>query len=417
MTAHPSGIDGPRGQALWHRADRVLPGGAVYLSRSADMAGRGVLPGFVQSASGCRITDVDGRSYIDFLGANGPNLLGYRHPEIEAAARAQADESTSASFFPPALVEVVESLLARYQAMSWGLVGKNGSEAVSLATRVARQASQRPELVAFRAAYHGSSAELAGGPPPGPLADLTARVHRLPWNDADRLRDLVAARPDAIAAIVLNPLDQNPRQRTREPSRDFVAAVREVRQRHGTLVVLDDVRHGFRLHPRGSEHLLGIEPDLICLGKALGNGHAISALLGTASLRRSVRKILYTSTYVFEAPPMRAALRMLEIYDRDRVFERITAAGNRLRNGLLDAARDAGHRVNISGPAAMPTLLFESDPDFSRQLTFARRAAELGAIFHPALNWNLSLAHQPADIDEALRIASRAFRETPDAAS
>lgn len=405
-------VDGRIGTALWARADRVLPGGGIYLSRSADFAGRGVLPGFIKQAQGCRVTDVDGRTYIDFLGANGPNLLGYRHPEVEDAARAQANLSTSASLFPPALIDVVEALLDRYARMSWGLVAKNGSEVVSLAVRVARQATARSGVIAFNAAYHGSDDELASSPPPGPLSQITQNVHRVPWNDAVRLRELVKHQGDSIACLILNPLDQNPRQVTQSADTAFLEAIAQAQQ-HGIHLVLDDVRHGFRLHPQGSEHLLGVDPDLVCLGKALGNGYAISALLGKEPLRRSARKILYTSTYLFEAPPMRAAIATLDIYTRDNVFAQLNRAGEQLRDGLLAAAAATGHRIDVSGPATMPTLLFDADPEHDKLQSFARAAAGMGAIFHPALNWNLSLAHQPADIEEAIAIAKQAMSTIP----
>jgi glutamate-1-semialdehyde 2,1-aminomutase len=104
------------------------------------MAGRGVLPGFIASASGWRVTDVDGREYVDFLGGNGPNILGYRHPEVQAAANHIRERLTAASLFPPSLVEVLERLLQTWSTMSWGVVAKNGSEVVSLGLRVARPA-------------------------------------------------------------------------------------------------------------------------------------------------------------------------------------------------------------------------------------------------------------------------------------
>lgn len=250
-------VDGDRGQALWDRADKVLPGGGIYLSRSADFAGRGVLPGFIAAAEGCRVTDADGRQYIDFLGANGPNILGYRHPEVEAAVRRQADILTSASLFPPTLVEVVERLLAKFASFSWGLVSKNGSEVVSLGARVARQHTGRRGLITFDRAYHGSEPELATSPQPGPLTELTSDVTRVAWNDAQALLDLAKAHGDSFAAILLNPLDQNPRLQTKAASADFVAAIEQVRARYGVLVVFDDVRHGFRLHPEGSHQPAG----------------------------------------------------------------------------------------------------------------------------------------------------------------
>jgi len=405
-------VDGPNGQALWARADRVLPGGGIYLSRSADFAGRGVLPGFIAEAEGCRIVDVDGRSYIDYLCANGPNILGYRHPEIEAAARAQAARQTSASLFPPTLVEVVERLVQRVAGMSFGVVAKNGSEVVSLGVRMARQFTGRRCVVTFQRAYHGNDPELAVRPPPGPLTDITSDVVRLPWNDPQALHDYAAQRGDATAAIVLNPLDQNPGLETRAAAADFVAAIEAVRSRHGMQLVFDDVRHGFRLHPEGSHRLLGVTPDITTFGKALGNGYAIAALVGREHLRAAARKIFYTSTYMFESPPMAAAMAMLEVYDRDDVFAHIVRMGERLRDGITHAARAAGHAISYSGPVTMPTLLLQNDPGGARLRQFARAAAERGAILHPTLNWNLSGAHTAADIDATIAIAAAAFAVT-----
>lgn len=405
-------VDGPNGRARWERADTVLPGGGIYATRSADFAGRGVLPGFIASAEGCRVTDVDGRTYLDLLGANGPNLLGYRHPEVEAAADAQRARQVAASLFPDVLVDVVETLTERF-AYDWGVVAKNGSDVMSLGTRVARQDTGRLGLVAFEQAYHGNAAELAGTLRPGPLADLTRDVVRLPWNDPQALVDHCAVHGDQLAAVVVNPIDQNPRQPTVDPTDEFVAAIADVRDRHGLLVVMDDVRHGFRLHPDGSSHRMGLVPDLVAFGKALGNGHSIAALLGREPQRRAARRILYTATPMFEAAPMAAAIATVAIYDRDHAFDHLEAMGTRLVDGLRAAAARAGVGVSITGPPAMPTLLFEDDPDGERQRAFARSAAQRGAILHPSLNWNLSAAHRAADIDEIVDIAAESFAETP----
>jgi len=406
-------IDGAQGTELWDRADRVLPGGGIYLSRSADLAGRGVIPGFVASADGCRVTDADGRTYIDYLAANGPNLLGYQHPEVEAAAAAQRRVLTTASMFPPSLVEVVERLVDRFPPMAWGVVSKNGSEVVSLGVRVARQHTQRNRVVAFTGAYHGNDAELATAPPPGPLAEVTDRLDRLPWNDPQALVDHVDRAGDAIAAVILNPLDQSPGVATVSATADFVAAIDDVRDRHGVLTMIDDVRHGFRLHPDGSHRLLGIEPDMIAMGKALGNGHSISVLLGAEHLRPAARRIFFTSTYMFEAPPMHAAMATLEIYDRDDVFAHLTAMGTRLRDGIMTVAEQTGHSISYSGPPTMPTLLFADDADCERGRRFSREAAGRGALLHPLLNWNLSAAHTQDDIDATIEIVADAMAATP----
>ncbi|MEM7287442.1 MAG: aminotransferase class III-fold pyridoxal phosphate-dependent enzyme [Actinomycetota bacterium] len=406
---HPDPIDGPVGRSLWERADRVMVGGGIYLSRSADMAGRGVQPGFIVSAEGCRVTDADGRTYVDLMGANGPNVLGYRHPEVEAAVDRTRSRITTASLFPDLLVEVIEGLVETVPAMAWGVVAKNGSEVVSLGARVARQHTGRRAVVAFEQAYHGNDPELALGAPAGPLAELTDDVHRLPWNDPQRLVDHAAAHADRIAAIVCNPLHQSPRTPTLAPSSEFVSAIAQVREESGILVVFDDVRHGMRLHPEGSHVPLGLEPDLIALGKAIGNGHSISGLLGTDEVRRAARKIMFTSTYMFEAPPMAAAITTRAVYERDDAHGHMERMGRRLCEGLAQRAAAAGVGIELSGPSTMPTLLFRDDADGGRARSFAREAAEHGAIMPPFLNWNLSSAHEPADIDAVLAAATAGF--------
>ena len=407
-------VDGPIGEALWTRADAVLPGGGIYLSRSAAMAGRGVLPGFIAAAEGCRVTDVDGRDYVDFLCANGPNLLGYRHPEVEAAASAQRERLISGSLFPPSLVDVVEALVSRFPPMGWGVVSKNGSEVVALALRIARQHRQRRRVVTFARAYHGNDPELATAPGAGVLADGTALVDRLPWNEPEHLLDHCSRHGNDLAALLINPLDQNPALRTQFMSADMVAAIRSVRERWGIPLIVDSVRHGFRLHPDGCHHLLGLAPDFIALGKALGNGHSISALLGLESFRAAARKILYTSTYMFESPPMRAALKVLEVYDRDAVFDHLVTMGERLSRGMQAVAAQHGHEIHYSGPVTMPSMIFrQDDRALTRGRAFSQAMAAQGVLWHPLLNHFLSLAHTAADIDFTIAAADGAFARVP----
>jgi glutamate-1-semialdehyde 2,1-aminomutase len=401
-------VDGPEGRDLWTRADGVLPGGALYLSRSADLAGRGNLPGWIASARGARVTDVDGRHYIDFLCANGPVLLGYRHPEVEAAAAAQAALGDGMSFFPPALVDWIERLLDQCPGFSWGALGKNGSDVVSLALRIARRATDRPEVILFERAWHGFDPELAPQADPQPEArDRTV----LPWNDVEALEAHLAGCGDRVAAILANPLDQSPLRTTRTLSPEMAAAIVAARDRHGLRIIVDDVRQGLRLHPEGSHHRLGIDaPDLLCLGKAIANGHATSALLGRADLKAAAAKVPFTASHVFGAVAMRAGIATLDVYRRDGVLDRLETLGEQLRDGLHQAAALAGQDIEISGPVTMPTLRFEGPQGPALGRRFAFEAARRGALFHPALNWFLSAAHDEEIIEEAVEIADAAFQ-------
>jgi glutamate-1-semialdehyde 2,1-aminomutase len=405
-------VDGPNGKTLWARADRALPGGGIYFSRSARFAGAGVQPGFIASADGCRVTDVDGRSYIDFLCGNGPILLGYQHPEVEDAFRRQAEIADSATYFPPALVEFAERLVDRTSGMSWAAGAKNGSDVVGLAMRVARAAKGRETIIAFDRAYHGFVPELALGPAGIPKAGQT-HVIRVPWNNVEAFEQAVVEQTDDLAAILLNPVDQYPACDTETASSELIAAIHSARSRTGAAIILDDVRTGLRLHPFGSHLALGLEPDLLCLGKPIANGHAVSALIGTEALREGARKVGFTATFCFAAASLKASIATLDIYDREDGFEKICHAGERLRSGLQMAATKYSHRVRQTGPVSMPTLLFEDDPKLETGRRFSREAALRGALFHPNLNWFLNTAHDDAAIDEAIEIATEAFRMTP----
>lgn len=406
-------VNGPRNSALWRRADELIPRGGIYFTRSARFAGNDVLPGFIDYAEGCRVTDVDDRSYIDFNCGNGPNLLGYRHPEIEAAAQAQAQKTDLAAFYNEAMVDYAERLIRWSGTMQWVIPVKNGSDATNLALRTMRSARQNALVILFTSAYHGFGPEIALSPE-FDADGATRNILRLPWNDVGALNDALHAHGSNVAGIMLNPLHQSPVQVTRTTSQEFIAAIENFRAETGAFVAVDDVRNGFRLHPRGSHRFMGIEPDLLCLGKALGNGHAVSALLGKDALRAGVEQIQLTATYMFSAVAHRVGIAVLDVYERDAVFNHLQAMGKRLVDGLTRVGREQGHEdILLSGPETMPMFLLQNDVRAKRARIFAREAALRGAIFHPTLNWFLCHAHKEADIDEAISIGEEAFRHTP----
>ena len=401
-------IDGPVGQALWLRADKVMPSKAMFLTRSARFAGYNVLPGFIAEAKGCRVVDADGRRYIDFSCSNGPSLLGYGNPEIEAAAAEQAAKGDGVPFFSPTLVELCERLLCWTDGFDWVNPVKRGSDATELAMRVARIKTQRPDIILFQRSYHGSNKEQSifyEGVP----RDGTAHAPRLAWNDAEALDNYPAGPGAGVAAILMSPLDQNSGIPCAFPAPEFIEAIHRFRERTGALIILDDVRAGFRLHPQGSHKAIGLEPDMLCLGKALGNGYTQAALLGAESLRSSIEQILYTSTTIFSAVCARAAIATLDVYERTHAFETLTRAGERLIAGLERAAREQGQSVHFSGPPTHPTMLFEDDPAQAKAESFSHEAARHGALFHTREPWFVSTAHDDEAIDEAIEIAGKAY--------
>ena len=406
-------IDGAAGEALWRRTEKVVPGGGIYFTRSARFAGRDVLPGFIESADGCRVTDAAGKTYLDFNCGNGPNLLGYRHPEVEAAAQAQSQQMDLAPFFPTNMPDYAERLLAWGEGFDWTIFTKNGSDSTNLAMRIMRVATQRPYVVLFQAAYHGFGAEIALTADDAPV-EQQRYVIRVPWNDVAKVEEVLHSHGDQVAGLMVNPLDQSPASATQSVSAAMVDAIDRFRSQSGALLALDDVRNGFRLHAEGSHRAMGLEPDLLCLGKALANGYATSAILGKQAERAAAETIGFTATYMFSSVAYAAGIATLDVYERENVFEHMQAMGQKLVDGILQAARKCGHDdLILSGPSTMPTLLFQNDRKAKRAKVFAGHAARLGAIFHPRLNWFLSYAHKPSDIEEAIAIARDALAATP----
>ena len=402
-------VDGPKGQDLWRRADKVMPSYAMFLTRSARYAGYNVLPGFIAEAEGCRVTDVDGRSYLDFSCSAGPNLLGYRHPEVEAAARAQADKGDLMPMFSPAMIDFCERVLDWTDGFDWALPLKRGSDATELAMRVARAATGRPHILMFKDSYHGSNREqslLFEGTP----TDALNHLSRLAWNDVAALDNFQNSHGQQVAAILMSPLDQPGGNHVTKPaSPEFVAAIHRFRKRTGAMVILDDVRAGFRLHPKGSHKAMGLQPDMLCLGKALGNGHAIASLMGNNRSRGGAERILYSSTYLFSAVCCRAGIATLDIYEKDNAFATMQRAGERFVAGVKQAAREHGQRMNFSGPATHPTMFFDNDPDSALMERFCHETAKRGVLIHPRIWSFMSSAHDDACIDEALDAIAKSF--------
>ena len=401
-------IDGAKGQELWKRADKVLPSFGVFLTRSARFAGYNVWPGFIGKAEGCRVEDVDGRKYIDFNCGNGPNLLGYRHPEVEAAAAEQTAQGDLMPNFPPTMIEFCERLLKWTDGFDWVVPAKRGSDATELAMRVARVAPKRPHIIMFQHFYHGTNKEqsiLYEGIP----GDAHSHVSRLAWNNVAALDNFSTANGEKVAAIMLNPIEQGSGTPTISATPEFIAALERFRRRTGALIIVDDVRAGFRIHPLGSHKELGIKPDLLCLGKTLGNGYSVAAVMGTKSIKGGAERLLYTSTYIFSAVCFKAGVATLDIYERDNAFQTMTRAGKRLITGIEAAAKKHGQKISFTGPPTHPTMLYDNDPRGALMEHFCHESAKRGALYHPRLPWFLSAAHNDAAIDEGIDIAAKAF--------
>jgi glutamate-1-semialdehyde 2,1-aminomutase len=392
--------------ALRDRALRVVPGG-MWGHLHADRLPEGY-PQFFARAEGCRLWDVDGRSYLDFMCSWGPNLLGHRHPEVEAAAERQARLGDCMNGPAEAMVELAELLVDTVAHADWTQFQKNGSDATTTCVTIARAGTGRRKLLAARGAYHGA-VPWCSPSVLGVTSEDHAHILYFDFNDAESLRAAADEAGDDLAGIIVSAYRHDLSRDQELPTQAFVATARAVCDAKGAALILDEVRAGFRLDIAGSWERLGVRPDLSAWSKAIANGHPLAAVTGRDWLRKAAAQVFVTGSFWCGAVPMAAAIATLCVLRRDGVVERLEAMGTRLRDGIDVLAARHGVGLRQSGPAQMPLILFEDDADFAKGSLFCQTALARGVYFHPRHNMFLSAAHGEAEIDEALAAADAAL--------
>ncbi|MES2717328.1 MAG: aminotransferase class III-fold pyridoxal phosphate-dependent enzyme [Pseudomonadota bacterium] len=387
-------------QALRQRARRVVPGGMTgHLNAAALPAG---YPQFFQRGQGCRLWDVDGREFIDFMCAWGPNLLGYQHPEVQAAAQAQAALGDCLNGPTPRFVELAEALVAQIAHADWVLFQKNGTDATTVALMVARAATGRRKVLAAQGSYHGA-APWCTPVAAGTTAEDRAHLIRFRYNDSDSLASAAAEAGPDLAAVLLSPIQHDLGVDQAAPTPAFAQAARQLCTQAGAALVLDEVRTGLRLHGAGSWEPLGVRPDLSAWSKAIANGHALAAVTGSDALRDAAGRIFTTGSFWAGGVAMAAGLATLAVAQRDGLVAHLDHIGTLLRQGVAAQASALGIGIRQSGPVQMPLILFDDDPAWEKGFVFTAEALRHGVYLHPKHNMFLSLAHSEADIAQALQ--------------
>jgi glutamate-1-semialdehyde 2,1-aminomutase len=396
-----------RSLALFERAARVIPGGIGGHTNPAAVLPLGS-PYYAARAEGCRYWDVDDNEYIDFLCGYGPVVLGHKHPEVDAAAEAQRQLGNCFNHPTKNTVELAERLVALIDFADWAVFGKNGSDMTSWSLQVAREHTGRKKILMAEGAYHGSHAWCTPGHG-GLIEEDYAHIHSFVWNDLESFERRLREFPGQIAGTIVTAFHHPAFADSVLPAPGFLSGIEAACRREGIVLILDDIRSGFRLHPGGSHRHFGFEPDLICFSKALANGYPLSATLGRQALQRAAGRVFLTGSFWNNAVPMAAALKTLDILERDRVAEQLARTGAALREGLTALAAKHGVPIRYTGADAMPFLTFADERNFYRSQVFCRETIRRGVFLHPHHNWFVGAAHQPADIAETLAAADEAF--------
>ena len=412
------------------RAAAIFPGGVNSPVRSFSAVGGHPL--VLASGRGARVTDADGRVYIDYIGGWGPAILGHAHPAIIDAVQRAAAAGFALGATGPLEVELAERIRDRMPSMERIRFTSSGTEAVMSAVRVARAATGRPLIVKFAGGYHGHSDALlveagsgvathgipgSAGVPTTTAADTIV----LPYNDLTAATNAFARHAGTIAAVVVEPVAANVGVVPPQPG--FLEQLRELTRTDGSLLMFDEVITGFRVGPGGAQAMFGVRPDLTTLGKVIGGGMPIGAYGGRADLMRLVAPegpVYQAGTLSGHALSMAAGIAALDALQPSS-YAHLDAAGQTLETGLAGAAAIAGAPVSINRVGSLLTLFFCPTPPLdaadalrSDRQAFARfhhSMLDQGILLPPSPfeAWFLSLAHGEAELDATVAAARRAL--------
>lgn len=399
-----------KSRALFERAAKVIPCGIPGHFSPAPCVPVDAYPFYTQSAEGARFRDVDGNEFIDYMCAYGPMILGYRHPKVDEAYLAQLKDANCVTGASPLMVELAEYLVDLVSIADWAFFGKNGGDMTNYAVMAARTATGRNKILAMKGGYHGVAPWMQARGHHGVIEADHAHFVRVPWNNLPALEQAFAEHDGDVAGVIATPYHHPNFVDNELPAKGYWQGVESLCRKNGAVLIVDDVRCGFRLDLRGSNEYYGFKPDLICFCKAIANGYPISALVGTAALKSDTAKVFYTGSYWYSAAPMAAAMACLEELKQLDGPALMREKGTRLLGGLVALAKDHGYNLVVSGEPAMPYLRLADDPSLMLHQDWCAECTRRGAYFTSHHNWFLSTAHTDEDIEQTLRIADEAFK-------
>jgi glutamate-1-semialdehyde 2,1-aminomutase len=421
-----------RSQELMKAAERAMPGGVNSPVRA--FRGVGGQPPFIARGEGSRIVDVDGTSYVDFVGSWGPLILGHAPAAVVEAIAETARRGTSYGAPTELEVRMAEALTSAYPSMEVVRLVSSGTEAAMSAIRLARGATGRDVLVKFDGGYHGHADSLlvktgSGGATfsvpdsKGVPVALAALTITLDFNDHVGVRELFRRRGGEIAAVIVEPVAGN--MGVVPPAPGFLEALRELTSEHGALLVFDEVITGFRIAYGGAQERYGVRPDITCLGKIIGGGLPVGAYGASRAIMENVSPLggVYQAGTLSGNPlAVSAGLATLASLRTAGVYERLERLGAIAEAGLTDAARKAGVPLTINRVGSMMTAFFcegavtdyasARRADTKRYAAFFHRMLERGVYLAPSQFEAafVSLAHSEADLDFAAHAAAEALK-------
>jgi glutamate-1-semialdehyde 2,1-aminomutase len=424
-------MDRPHSKGLYERAARVIPGGVNSPVRAFKSVGGDPL--FIRRAYGSRLVDADGNEYLDYVGSWGPMILGHAHPKVIAAVRAAVENGTS--YGAPTELEVLlaEKIVAAVPSVEVVRLVNSGTEAVMSALRLARGFTGREKILKFDGCYHGHSdgllskagsgmATLGIPSSPGVPAAFAALTLSVPFNDLEAVEAAFRAQGDEIACVVVEPVAGNMGCVAPEPG--FLEGLRGVTERHGALLLFDEVMTGFRLAYGGAQEVYGIRPDLTTLGKVVGGGFPLAGYGGRREIMRHIApagSVYQAGTLSGNPVAVSAGLAQLELLEDGGAYRILEERGAALEEGLRNAGREAGVAWTINRVGSMITAFFTDRPVRNYEDAATSDTGRFGAFFRAMLDRGvylppsqfeaafLSTAHSAEDVEATVQAAEESL--------
>jgi glutamate-1-semialdehyde 2,1-aminomutase len=394
-----------RGQQLWARARRVIPGGNMLLSKRAEMFLPERWPAYFSRAAGCMVWDLEDRPFVDMsLMGVGTNLLGYGHPEVDEGVARVVRAGNMSTLNCPEEVYLAERLVDLHPWSDMVRLARTGGEAVAIAVRIGRAASGRDKVAIcgyhgwhdwYLAANLGNDRNLAGHLLPGLQPDgvpesLRGSVLPFPYNDVSALETILDAHDIGVIIMEVS--------RSYGPAGGFLESVREAATRRDIVLVFDECTSGFRQTFGGLHKQYGVDPDMAVFGKTMGNGYAITAVLGRRSVMEAAQSTFISSTFWTERIGPSAALATLDVMERSRSWDVATAAGRRVMEGWKSLGERHGVNIDVSGLPALATFSFRSPKALAYKTLVTQEMLARGYLASTALY--ACTAHTEEVVDE-----------------
>ncbi|GAB4300867.1 MAG: aminotransferase class III-fold pyridoxal phosphate-dependent enzyme [Myxococcota bacterium] len=401
-----------KSEELYKEALERIPGGVLGIRKPQNFV-PGEYPIFLERAKGGRIWDVDGNEFIDMLCGYGPIIIGHREKEIDDAVIAQMEKGFCMDLTQPYQNRLAKKFKELIPCAEMAIFVKTGSDATSAAIRIARAFTEKPKI--FQHGYHGWH-DWCSPVKNGVLQKSYEDVFPFEYGNLDALEKLFEAHKGEVAAVIVTPVGHELNHPVEAPKEGYLEGVKELAHKNGALLVFDEIRTGFRVSLGGAQKRYGVTPDLATFGKAMANGYPISAVAGRKEVMMAMenKHVFISSTFFPNSLEQVAALKTIEILERDKILDEIWRKGERFLAGVKEAIERTGAKAHLSGIPPMPFITFPQVDDKyrERRTAFCAGAIRRGLFLQPFHHYYICYRHSDKDIEEAIDIIEESLEET-----